>query len=433
VLATLQPNQYRLVTWPANEALVVQGHPGTGKTIVATHRAAYLAHPEREDGVGPLRVALLGPTSSYVEHVGAAMKALDAGDVDVFSVSGLLRRLGGQDAEPGRLGSSEADSAQELWQLAATATDHVRRAGELGSGSYGEQVRRVAQAVIDRSHGLMSMPVPTEIDAWMSRLTIAAVLTEARFAPFLAAIGLAVRPWPDSERYDHIIIDEAQDLLPLEWQVVLALCRQEASVTILGDLNQRRSEFGVRSWSSLAAGLGIARSAAHFAPEVIDVGFRSTARILQFANQLLPREQRFVRSLRSGNPPTVRRVRREDVLRVAIDEATDVASRHASGLTAVIAMTNQAVADELRRRRWRRAGPLRWRLSGQTLVVLHPEEARGLEFDGVVVIEPRLFPESNGRQGLLYTSLTRATKELVVVHSQPLPSGLRPPRKRSST
>ena len=56
-------------------------------------------------------------------------------------------------------------------------------------------------------------------------------------------------------------------------------------------------------------------------------------------------------------------------------------------------------------------------------------DARGLEFDGVVVVEPADYPENVGRLGLLYTSLTRATKELVVVHTKPLPKNLRTRKK----
>jgi hypothetical protein len=51
--------------------------------------------------------------------------------------------------------------------------------------------------------------------------------------------------------------------------------------------------------------------------------------------------------------------------------------------------------------------------------------ARGLEFDGVVVVEPGDFPENLGKQGRLYTSLTRANKELTVLHSNPLPKALK--------
>jgi hypothetical protein len=55
---------------------------------------------------------------------------------------------------------------------------------------------------------------------------------------------------------------------------------------------------------------------------------------------------------------------------------------------------------------------------------LAPEEARGLEFDAVVVVEPADFRANSGSDGRLYTSLTRANLELVVVHARPLPAAL---------
>ena len=66
-----------------------------------------------------------------------------------------------------------------------------------------------------------------------------------------------------------------------------------------------------------------------------------------------------------------------------------------------------------------------------TIPVLTPRQAKGLEFDHVVVVEPALIvDEGTGDQGLreLYVALTRPTKTLVVVHSRPLPSALTAPR-----
>ena len=76
VLATLQADQYKLVTWPADQPLIVQGGPGTGKTIVAAHRAAFLTNPWRPGGA--LRsVGLVGPTGRFVDHVRPVIKDLE--------------------------------------------------------------------------------------------------------------------------------------------------------------------------------------------------------------------------------------------------------------------------------------------------------------------------------------------------------------------
>lgn len=84
VLALLQPDQHTLVSWPVDQSLVVQGHPGTGKTVVAAYRAAYLVNPALyEDGgalaaraTKPLKVLLVGPTAGYVSHVDGLIQSL---------------------------------------------------------------------------------------------------------------------------------------------------------------------------------------------------------------------------------------------------------------------------------------------------------------------------------------------------------------------
>ena len=87
------------------------------------------------------------------------------------------------------------------------------------------------------------------------------------------------------------------------------------------------------------------------------------------------------------------------------------------------------ISDAFRNAGWSR-GEFRdsWKLGDRTIFVFHPDRARGLEFDGVVVVEPDSFPQNVGRDGVLYTSLTRATQELSVVYSGAMPKNLRAPR-----
>ena len=68
-----------------------------------------------------------------------------------------------------------------------------------------------------------------------------------------------------------------------------------------------------------------------------------------------------------------------------------------------------------------------WQKENASIRVLPPQRARGLEFDGVVVVEPADFPENFGRQGVLYTALTRANKYLTVLHNRALPKDLKKP------
>jgi superfamily I DNA/RNA helicase len=107
--------------------------------------------------------------------------------------------------------------------------------------------------------------------------------------------------------------------------------------------------------------------------------------------------------------PTIARVDEQHLLQEAYRQATALAG--AEGLVAVIA------PDELAD-----AAPEEPLYEGVPL--LTARQAKGLEFDHVVVVEPALIAERE--QGLrhLYVALTRPTKTLVVVHARPLPAGL---------
>jgi superfamily I DNA/RNA helicase len=116
-------------------------------------------------------------------------------------------------------------------------------------------------------------------------------------------------------------------------------------------------------------------------------------------------------SYRTGaHPPYIRRVDEADLLAAAYREAAALAEQ--DGLLAVIApdrLLDEAASDDL------------W----DGVPLLSPREAKGLEFDHVIVVEPAAIAAQE--QGLreLYVALTRPTKTLVVVHSAPLPPELR--------
>jgi hypothetical protein len=106
--------------------------------------------------------------------------------------------------------------------------------------------------------------------------------------------------------------------------------------------------------------------------------------------------------------------------------AAGLSARHSDGTTAIITIGTAALMQELGKIGCRKSGREAFVCSKDGLQVrlYHPEKARGLEFD-VVVVEPGAFPENVGRQGQLYTSLTRANRELAVVWHGPLPDRLR--------
>jgi superfamily I DNA/RNA helicase len=109
-------------------------------------------------------------------------------------------------------------------------------------------------------------------------------------------------------------------------------------------------------------------------------------------------------------------------------QAASFSAKHSEGTTAIITMDPGAVRQELGKQGWRKTGPdaIAWSKDGLKVRLYQPENARGLEFDAVVVVvEPGAFPENVGREGQLYTSLTRANRELAVVWRGALPDKLR--------
>ena len=230
-----------------------------------------------------------------------------------------------------------------------------------------------------------------------------------RYLPLFAQAALVINPPPKTDQFDHIIVDEAQDVTPLEWRIVDRLNR-ETSWTLVGDMNQRRADCGHRSWRQLAVDLALTDDDGQINVHTLERGYRSTQPILDFASALLPRGERGAKSLRSAGAP-VRVVRASSAVglgRLAVHLADDLSAAYSSGTSAIITSDPAKVVVALSKAGWRRDGSFEsWSKAEQRLALRTPESARGVEFDAVVVVEPSSFPTTLGMNGPLYTSLTR--------------------------
>lgn len=101
IVATIQSEQDAIIRAPLNQALVVQGGPGTGKTAVALHRAAYLlyTHRERLTNSG---VLLIGPSTSFLHYIERVLPALGETGVTLRSLNNLLPGVSATGIEPSR-------------------------------------------------------------------------------------------------------------------------------------------------------------------------------------------------------------------------------------------------------------------------------------------------------------------------------------------
>ncbi len=348
------------------------------------------------------------------------------------AVAGLGGGAGVSPDDAEAAGSVEVDGGDAQvdshWVLRRAISQFVRSMPDRPTtGRMDRRVRRVVDAM---KRANASEVGGSETQTWLRSLPgWSEVAGQARYLPMLATIATSLDPGAVGERVDHLIVDEAQDVRSLEWRLLTgSVLEPGGSLSLFGDMNQRRSDWTKPSWQELAEDIEMTDEAGQLEFHELGRSYRSTRQILRFANQLLPRGERGEQALQDGPQPAVLRVAESSRSDAAFDAAIDLTGRH-EGMVAIISLAPRPLSNLFRDREWTRGRwQHSWRSGAAEVVILHPDEARGLEFDAAVVVEPGEFPQNVGRQGVLYTSLTRANKELVVVHSRPLPRGLRPSR-----
>jgi DNA helicase IV len=227
-----------------------------------------------------------------------------------------------------------------------------------------------------------------------------------------------------SRTYGHVVVDEAQDLSAMELRAVARRCPSR-SMTILGDLAQATAPGAHSSWEAAVEHLG---SPATASIEELELGYRVPKPILDVANRLLPVVAPGVRPSRSvrldGNAPVL--VAATDAS--LADVVVGLVREHAATWSSVGVVAPAGYADRLEAA-LTTAGVAfgdgqRGGLS-DVVTVLLPPEAKGLEFDAVIVVEPAAFLRDGDEGGrLLYIALTRAVQELTIVHAAALPPSL---------
>jgi DNA helicase IV len=218
----------------------------------------------------------------------------------------------------------------------------------------------------------------------------------------------------------HVVVDEAQDLSPMECRALGRRC-STGSATVLGDLAQGTTPWAAPSWPSLLANLGKPDTEVR----ELSVGYRVPRQILDYASRLLAAiapELRPASSLRA-DPGALDLVQ---VPAAAMGQALASACRQACsrpGSVAVIAADPQVAALG----RALEAGGVEYGAPGSDarLTLVPVTLAKGLEYDHVIVVEPARIAGAEAR-GLqrLYVALTRAVSRLTVLHAEPLPMPL---------
>ena len=280
---------------------------------------------------------------------------------------------------------------------------------------------------VDDSNAAAAARVARERDLAYARRVLAGTGTRGvsaeamadRFAEsdtrVLAERAAADRTWA----YGHAVVDEAQELSPMQWRMLLRRV-PSGSLTVVGDVNQTSSADGTTSWDGLAA----QHPQRRWRVVELTVNYRTPQEVMDAALPVLraldPHAAEPV-SARSGAPVPWRRQTDDPVA-----DTADLAAREhaalAGGHLAVIAPPT-LVPDLARAVAARVPGTS----SGPdpdleaTCVVIDPAQAKGLEFDGVLVADVGGLLDTPRGHSDLYVAMTRTTCRLGLIHTGPAP------------
>jgi DNA helicase IV len=226
-------------------------------------------------------------------------------------------------------------------------------------------------------------------------------------------------------RYGHIVVDEAQDLTPMQARALRRRCAVGGSMTVLGDLAQATGPHTPADWDRLGALLS---DHGDWRVAELNTSYRVPAEIMEFVAPL-------ARAMAPGLPyPQAVREAGEDAVRTLAVEPGELLTDTVAQVTRLVGTSDgrtlRSVAvivpddwdrlDEISGLLDRSpgiTGPRR-----EAVSVLVAAQAKGMEYDHVLVVEPATIAD-RGPAGLrqLYIALTRSTQSLTVLHTSPLP------------
>ncbi len=513
IVATIQSEQDMIIRSPQAGVLVVQGGPGTGKTVVALHRAAYLLYtyrfPLEDQGV-----LVVGPNRVFLRYIERVLPSLGEAGVELVVLGDLVPDVswGGEDSEiagrvkgdvrmadviekaitdreralredlvvPFRTGflrlrveesarivrnarrryrrhnSARKFVESEFWSaLAATS-----RVGDVTPEAVRDELRNNddVRAALERTWPVLTAPqllhdlfgsralLRLAASPWLTEeeyLSLyrersqniydicwsdadAALLDEAR-----ALLGpRLVKGKPDDSdeirTFGHIVVDEVQDLTPMELRAV-ARRSLNGSMTIVGDLAQATGALAPDDWEAVLEHLPAQKGNRVVG---LSIGYRIPGLIMELATKVMMAATPTLRaptSVREGGAaPTITCCSCDRLGEVTAAAVRELVNEVGNGNVAVVvadSMVNTVskMLDDhgIDHGRATRAG-----LSASVTLV-PVSVAKGLELDGVVVVEPARIVDDQP-QGLraLYVALTRSTQRLTVVHSEPLPAAM---------
>lgn len=511
IVGTIQAEQDEVIRAPLEGVLAVQGGPGTGKTAVALHRAAYLLFTHRRK-LGQQGILVVGPNRHFLRYIEQVLPALGESGAHLVTPAELVPDARVEAAEPAEVARVKGDARMARVIARAVRDREQPLASDVAIGFEGERLTLSARhsatlvrsarrnhrshnarhsmlasivvrdlyeqyaKTVERRHGDLAGLATTgrreatrslrahpevrgaldemwpllsperlvgELLASRERLVRAArgilraheiellhredgaawtpadvALLDEAFTALGAPRARRRTEEEDAdidevETYGHVIADEVQDLSPMALRM-LARRSRTGSMTVVGDLAQAVGALRPGSWNEILAQLPARRGQA---VRELSINYRTPGAIADVAARVLAAAApglRPPRSVREGGHP-IAFVRDDPERAVAT-----LAREHRARAVGTMLVTGPASRLEALARAADASDEL-----VAAVTVLGVEDAKGLEFDHVVIAEPvELIDDAPQGLRALYVALTRATQKLTVVHRGPLPDAL---------
>jgi len=323
----------------------------------------------------------------------------------------------------------------EAAELLGDPDEGSRAAAEARAARERAAERRYAEDVLDMLGLAGQLDAQTVADRWRG----------PRRRASAAEHGATDREWA----FGHLIVDEAQEVSPMLWRLLWRRCPAR-SATLVGDLAQAARPGAPGSWAEILT----PHVGDRFRVERLTVNYRTPREIMDVAAGVLAAAAPGVsapESVRSvGEQPLVVRADGDRLVDAVVAETIRTAGMIGEGRIAVIGAPGDLPAL---RAQLTRVAPELLGVTGQPSLMVQPSatgraagakssgpdvldarvavltvaDSKGLEFDAVLLVEPAALLAAQTR-GLadLYVALTRATRQLTVIHSGDLPLVLRP-------
>lgn len=495
IVTTIDQAQDEVMRSPSDGVLIVQGGPGTGKTVIGLQRLSVIAYREQYERD---QLLFVGPNTGFLRYVSSVLPTLGDEGVRQLTVSSLSpynpRRLHPEPNDVARLKGdsrmvdvlkralddrrSKPDAPVSLMidNLSVTLSPdsleaeynralEAQRPHNIGREFLREGLLRLIRNrlstqnvsdtrirsapefnnLIDRMWPTLS---PQEFirDLLGSERRLRAHSQGIFEGEELLRIArppqarLSDEPWSvadmalideaevllngssDVPTYDHIVVDEAQDLSPMQLRAIAR--RRRGGMTILGDLAQATGPWPHRSWDQIGV---ILEPEGSFDYVELEVGYRVPREVMEVANRVaesldlpvtLPKPIRD-----SGHPPSFIPAESDrSALRAAI---TEVRNHLAAGRSVGLIADHSILEEIATALRYEDLEFARSEDSTQRSVTLSGATAsKGLEFDAVVVVEPGDIADGPSGLAGLFVAMTRTTGPLSIVFSKPLPDEL---------